>query len=70
MRAKFPDLSKAFDKDWHEGLLFKLARIEIAGKLLSLLISFLKNMFQRVVLNDQCSNCSSVIAGITQDSIL
>ena len=27
-------------------------------------------MFQRVVLNDQCSNCSSVIAGITQDSIL
>ena len=49
-------LSKAFDKVWHEGLLFKLENIGISGNLLSLLKIFLNNRFQRVVLNGQCSN--------------
>ena len=46
MRANFLDISKAFDKVWHEGLLFKLERIGISGNLLSLLKSFLSNRFQ------------------------
>ena len=39
----FSDISKAFDKVWHDGLLFKLERIAIgiSGNLLSLLKSFL-----------------------------
>ena len=40
MRANFLDISKAFDKVWHEGLLFKLEHIGISGNLLSLLKSF------------------------------
>ena len=63
MRANFLDILKAFDKVWHEGLLFKLERIGISGNLLSLLKSFLSNRFQRVVLNGQCSSWSSVLAG-------
>ena len=51
MRANFLDILKAFDKVWHEGLLFKLERIGISGNLLSLLKRFLNNRFQRVVLN-------------------
>ena len=70
MRANFLDISKAFDKVWHEGLLFKLERIGISGNLLSLLKSFLSNRFQRVVLNGQCSSWSSVLAGVPQGSIL
>ena len=70
MRANFLDISKAFDKVWHEGLLFKLEHIGISGNLLSLLKSFLNNRFQRVVLNGQCSNWSSVLAGAPQGSIL
>ena len=70
MRANFLDISKAFDKVWHERLLFKLEHIGISGNLLSLLKSFLKNRFQKVVLNDQCSNWSSVLAGVPQGSIL
>ena len=70
VRANFLDISKAFDKVWHEGLLFKLEHIGISGNLLSLLKSFLNNRFQRVVLNGQCSNWSSVLAGAPQGSIL
>ena len=70
MRANFLDISKAFDKVWHEGLLFKLEHIGISGNLLSLLKSFLSNRFQQVVLNGQCSSWSSVLAGVLQVSIL
>ena len=50
MRENFLNISKAFDKVWHEWLLFKLERVGISGNLLSLLKSFLNNRFQRVVL--------------------
>ena len=61
---------KAFDRVWHEGLLFKLECIGISGNLLSLLKSFLSSRFQRVVLNGQCSSWLSVQAGVLQGSIL
>ena len=51
VRANFLEISKAFDRVWHEGLLFKFERIEISGNLLSLLRSFLSNRFQQVALN-------------------
>ena len=70
MRANFLDISKAFDKVWHEGLIFKLEHTGISGNLLSLLKSFLNNRLQRVVRNGQCSNWSSVLAGVPQGSIL
>ena len=70
VRSNFLDISKAFDEVWHEGLLFKLEHIGILGNPLSLLKCFLNNRFQRVVLNGQCSNWSSVLAGIPQGSIL
>ena len=37
----FLDISKAFDKVWHEGLIYKLRCNVICGNLLQLLISFL-----------------------------
>ena len=51
VKANFLDTSRAFDKVWHDGLLFKLECIGISGNLLRLLKSFLNNKFQRVVLN-------------------
>ena len=39
----FLDMSKSFDKVWHEGLLFKLKQNGINGKLLNLLKSYLAN---------------------------
>ena len=45
------DIPKAFDKVWHEGLLYKLKSYGIEGQLLSLLANYLENREQRVVLN-------------------
>ena len=69
-RAAFLDLSKAFDKVWHEGLLYKLKSYGIEGPLLSVIKDFLANRYQRVVLNGQTSSWKSILAGVPQGSIL
>ena len=43
VRGVFLDISKAFDKVWHEGLIFKLEQNRIFGKLLRLIKDFLSN---------------------------
>ena len=48
-RAILLDISKAFDKVWHEGLISKLISNGIQGKLLNIIISFLSNRQQRIV---------------------
>ena len=50
-RAVFLDISKAFDKVWHEGLLLKLKSNGIDGQLYFLIGNFLYNRYQRVVFN-------------------
>ena len=48
MKGVFLDISKAFDKVWHEGLIYKLQQNGISGKLLNILVDFLNNRKQRV----------------------
>ena len=55
MRSVYLDISKAFDRAWHDGLIFKLRRCGISGKLLSLVESFLADRKQRTVLNGKAS---------------
>ena len=64
------DISKAFDRVWHDGLIYKLKRCGISGQLLSVLQSFLKDRKQRTVLNRQCSNWGDILEGVPQGSIL
>ena len=61
---------KAFDKVWHEGLIFKIKSMGICDALLGLIESFLENRFQRDVSNGQTSEWLTVRAGIPQGSIL
>ena len=69
-RAVFLDISKAFDKVWHEGLLHKLKSNGISGHLLAFLENYLTNRHQRVTLNGTMSNWSSISAGVPQGSVL
>ena len=69
-RGTFLDISKAFDKVWHDGLIFKLRHNGISGDIINILRDFLCNRKQRVVLNDQCSSWADVNACVPQGSIL
>ena len=69
-RAIFLDISKAFDKVWHEGLIFKLQRNGISGNLLTFFQNYLSNRHQRVVLNGQESKWMCLGAGVPQGSVL
>ena len=70
VRGVFLDISKAFDKVWHNGLICKLKQNGVSGNLLNLIIDFLDARKQRVVLNGQYSSWESVKAGVPQRSIL
>ena len=70
VRGVFLDISKAFDKVWHDGLIYKLKRNGITSDLLRLIESFLSDRYQRVVLNGNNSNWNKIKAGVPQRSIL
>ena len=70
VRSVYLDISKAFDRVWHEGLVYKLRRCGVSGKLLLLMRSFLSNRKQRTVLNGKTSGWGAIEAGVPQGSIL
>ena len=70
VRGVFINISKAFDKVWHEGIIHRLKHNEISGNLLSLLTGFLRNRKQRVILNGRSSFWANINAGVPQGSIL
>ena len=70
VRALFLDISKAFDRVWHKGLLYKIKNFGIEGKLFNLIESFLSDRYQRVTINGQTSNWLPIKAGVPQGSIL
>ena len=59
----FLDVSKAFDKVWHEGLLFKIKQMGITSSLLDWLQSYISERHQKVVLNGMESNVLFRIRG-------
>ena len=68
VRSLFVDISKAFDKVRHEGLLYK--NMGISGELYNLLENYLASRHQRVILNGQTSSRRPVLAGVSKGSIL
>ena len=70
VRMVFLDISKAFDRVKHNGLLYKLELIGIRDPL----VGWFKNSFscrkQSVVIDGQSSNWSNINAGVPQGSVI
>jgi hypothetical protein len=70
VRAVFLDISKAFDKIWHEGLLYKLKCCGINGSLHDWFVDYLSRRKQRVVICGQNSEWGDLSSGVPQGSVL
>ena len=66
----FCDVSKAFDRVWHKGLIFKLKQLGIDGDLLEWITNYLNNRQQRVVIKSCKSDYKRTNAGVPQGSVL
>ena len=66
----FCDISKAFDRVWHRGLILKLKKYGIRGDLLQWFESYLTNRSQQVRINDSLSFPKHTNAGVPQGSVL
>ena len=70
VRGVFLDISKAFDKVWHKGLLYKFKSDGVEGELLSLLECYFRDRKQRVVLHGQNSDWRKINFSLPQGSVL
>ncbi len=70
VRVVFCDISKAFDRVWHTGLLLKLKAAGVINNIHDWFTSYLSNRKQRVVLPGVTSDWNQIKAGVPQGSIL
>ena len=66
----FLDISKAFDKVWHKGLLRKLESLGVRDPLLKWIRSYLSDRIQHVLIEGQSSDWDRVEAGVPQGPVL
>ena len=66
----FCDISEAFDRVWHRGLLFKCKEHGIVDNVLTWLTSYLNNRKQKVVIQASESSLLPLKAGVPQRSVL
>lgn len=68
--AAFLDVAQAFDKVWHQGLMFKMNQIGIPLYIKKLLVSFLFDRTFVVKVNSSFSTLRKIYAGVPQGSVL
>ena len=69
-RAVALDISKAFDRVWHAGLLQKIKAYGVSGEVFEIIASFLGDRKLRVAVDGKLSQEFAVNAGVPQGSIL
>ena len=69
-RMDFCDVSKAVDRVWHSGLIYKLNQYGIKGNLLRWINDYLSDRSQQVFVNGSLSSPQKITAGVPQGSVL
>jgi hypothetical protein len=64
------DISKAFDKVWHAGLIYKLIYLKVPTYIIRFIKSFLSDRTFRVKINDFLSDPHAVTCSVPQGSVL
>jgi len=64
------DIEKAFDKVWHDGLIFKLIQTRAPPQLTNTIKSFLFNRNFHVKVGNNTSSSKAIKAGVSQESNL
>ena len=70
LQGVFLDVSSAFDKAWHSGIIAKLEQVQIKNSALDLFKSYLNNRLQITVIDSKKSSIKQVMAGVPQGSRL
>jgi hypothetical protein len=68
--AVFLDIEKAFDTTWHNGLPYKLSKMNFSASLIKLISSFLSNRKFPVSVVGEMSTPRLTKAGVPQGSVL
>ena len=66
----FFDISKAFDKVWHAGLIYKLIYLGVPMYIIRFIKSFLSDRFFKVKINDAYSEPHPITCSVPQGSVL
>ncbi len=66
----FFDISKAFDKVWHNGLIYKLIKLNVPGYILKYIADFLKDRKFKVSIGDSMSEFGNILCSVPQGSVL
>ncbi len=66
----FFDISKAFDKVWHNGLIYKLIKLNVPGYILKYIVDFLKDRKFKVSIGDSMSEFGNILCSVPQGSVL
>jgi hypothetical protein len=67
--AAFLDISHAFDKVWHEGLLYKIKTI-FSDSIYKILKSYHENRYFLIKYREEYTSLLPVLSGVTQGSVL
>lgn len=68
--AVFVDLQRAFDKVWKDGLLVKLLRVGVSGRMYKWSKSYLYNRRARVLIDGKCGRKILLKQGVPQGGVL
>lgn len=68
--AIFLDIEKAFDRVWHDGLLYKIRKMGLPHYIQQIIKSFITNRRFKVIINAEQSGTYNISAGVPQGSPL